>query len=117
MGFTLHRGFESRPLRSFRFDETSSMTGSDWPRRILVAVVFLAVGGYALYQQWPDVKHQLKGYSFAEVLPITVDSVGEDARVLSVLDRGGDVSFELLTRDGDRVLERFYGEVCTSSAD
>jgi hypothetical protein len=96
--------------------ETSRVTSSDWPRRIAAALVVLVAGGYAVYKEWPDVKHQVKGYSFAEVLPLTVDSVGKDARVLSVLDRAGDVSFEVLTGDGS-VQQRFYGKVCTSSPD
>jgi hypothetical protein len=41
--------------------------------------------------------------------------VGELSRVLSVLDRDGNISFAVVTADG-RVLERYYGDVCTSSA-
>ena len=44
-----------------------------------------------------------------------VDAAGPDARVLSILDENGNESFTVVTMDG-RLLERYYGEVCTSSA-
>jgi hypothetical protein len=77
--------------------------------------VFLVSAGIALYKLWPDLKHDVAGYSFSETLAKTKDAAGADARVLSVLVRGKDFSFGVVTKDG-RVLERFYGELCTSSS-
>jgi hypothetical protein len=54
------------------------------------------------------------GYDFADVLPEMVDDFGGDARVISVLDRDGDVSFVVLGKDG-RIHERDYELVCTNT--
>jgi hypothetical protein len=52
------------------------------------------------------------GYDFSGTLPKMVDDFGEDARVVSVLDRDGDVTFVVLGKDG-RVHERDYELVCS----
>src|SRR3954470_17854759 len=52
------------------------------------------------------------GYDFADTLPQMVDDFGEDARVISVLDRDGDVTFVVIGKDG-RVHERAYELVCS----
>src|SRR3954470_5839958 len=54
------------------------------------------------------------GYDFSGTLPEVRDDFGKDARVISILDRDGDVTFVLLTKQG-RVHERDYEWVCTSS--
>ena len=80
--------------------------------------VLLLLAGFAfvVWREFPDLSRQAKGYSFADTLPKAVEAAGADARVLSILDQDGNESFVLVTRDG-RLLERYYGEVCTSSAD
>jgi hypothetical protein len=77
--------------------------------------VFLVGAGYFLYKEWPGIKHEVKGYSFEETLHKTTDAAGGDARVLTFLVRGEDFSWAVVTDDG-RVVERFYGELCTGSA-
>lgn len=52
------------------------------------------------------------GYDFSGTLPEVVGDFGGDARVISVLDRDGDVSFVVLGKDG-RVHERDYEWVCS----
>jgi hypothetical protein len=93
-----------------------SFLTTKWGGRLLGALVVVVAGGYTLYKQWPDTKHQLKGYSFAEVLPETAKSLGPDARVVAIYTRGsgrdGEISFSVLRPDG-RVHVRFYGDVCT----
>jgi hypothetical protein len=81
----------------------------------LSALVVLLAGGYALYKEWPGIKHEVNGYSFAETLSKTTDAAGGDARVLTFLVRGEDFSYQVVTRHGD-VLERFYGELCNGSS-
>ena len=77
--------------------------------------MFLVGAGYFLYQELPGIKHELNGYSFQETLERTAEAAGADARVLTFLVRGEDFSWTVVTDDG-RVVERFYGELCTSSA-
>lgn len=69
-------------------------------RLAVAAALCLAVGGC-------DVEDIAAGggYSFSDTLPEAVDKFGEDARVISILDRDGDVSFVVLGADG-RVHER-----------
>jgi hypothetical protein len=57
----------------------------------------------------------VNGYSFPETLSRTTKAAGSDARVLSLIVRGQDFSYSVVTADG-RVVERFYGELCTSGA-
>jgi hypothetical protein len=76
-------------------------------------VVFLVSAGIAIYKLWPDLKHDVAGYSFPETLAKTTKAAGGDARVLSFIVRGQDFSYSVVTRDG-RVVERFYGELCSS---
>jgi hypothetical protein len=54
------------------------------------------------------------GYDFSDTLPEMADEFGDDARVISVLDRDGDVSFVVLGKDG-RIHERDYELVCSHS--
>src|SRR4051812_42611169 len=54
------------------------------------------------------------GYDFADTLPEVRDDFGKDTKVISILDRDGDVTFVLLGKDG-RVHERDYEYVCTTS--
>jgi hypothetical protein len=54
------------------------------------------------------------GYDFADTLPEVRQDFGENTKVISILDRDGDVTFVLLGKDG-RVHERDYEWVCTSS--
>jgi hypothetical protein len=77
--------------------------------------VFLVGAGYVLYKALPGIKHEVNGYSFEETLHKTTDAAGGEARVLTFLVRGEDFSWAVVTDDG-RVVERFYGELCTSSA-
>jgi hypothetical protein len=86
----------------------------DWLRWAGGALVLLGAAGWFFLTEWDDVKTQTKGYSFSKTLPKAIDAVGGDARVVSVIDRGRDVQFVVLTGDG-RVLERFYGKVCTKN--
>ena len=81
---------------------------------VATAVVVVVPSAYFLYTQFDDLTHQVKGYSFSETLPETIDAEGGDARVVSVLDRDRNVFFAVLK--GDDVREHFYGEVCTGSA-
>jgi hypothetical protein len=78
--------------------------------------VVLITGGYFLYKEWPGIKHDVSGYSFEETLHKTTDAAGGKARVLTFLVRGKDFSWAVVTDDGSRVIERFYGELCTSSS-
>jgi hypothetical protein len=77
--------------------------------------VLLVTAGIAVYKLWPDLKHDVNGYSFEETLHRTTDAAGGDARVLSFLVRGQDFSYAVVTSHG-YVLERFYGLLCTKSA-
>jgi hypothetical protein len=71
------------------------------------------VGGFVLYKELPGIKHELHGYSFEETLQKTTQAAGGQARVLTFLVRGEDFSWAVVTDDG-RVIERFYGELCSS---
>src|SRR3954447_13324147 len=92
---------------------------TNWGARAISVLVVLGALSYTLYKAWPDTKHQLKGYTFAEVLPKTVASLGADARVVEILTRGTgrdvEISFVVLTREG-KVHVRFYGDVCHKSS-
>ena len=88
---------------------------SDWARWIVGTILILAAGAFFLYREFDNITHQVKGYSFSETLPKTIDAEGGDSRVVSVLDRDKNVFFAVLTDDGD-VVEHFYGEVCQSHA-
>jgi hypothetical protein len=78
-------------------------------------LVFLVVAGIALYKLLPNLDHEVNGYSFEETLERAKNAAGEDAHVLTFLVRDKDYSYALVTSHGE-VLERFYGELCTSSA-
>src|SRR3954471_315002 len=52
------------------------------------------------------------GYEFADTLPQMVGDFGEDARVISGLERDGAVTFVVIGKDG-RVHERAYELVCS----
>jgi hypothetical protein len=75
--------------------------------------VVLVAGAYVLHKELPSIKHELHGYSFEETLHKTTDAAGGQARVLTFLVRGEDFSWAVVTDDG-RVIERFYGELCSS---
>ena len=86
-----------------------------WAGWLVGFFVVIGAGVYLWFSEGRDLKEQLGGYSLSETLPEAVDADGKDARVVSLLDDGGDVSIEVLTGDG-RVQERFFGRVCTDSA-
>jgi hypothetical protein len=74
----------------------------------LVCAVALLLGGCAL----PG-SSSFGGFSFSDTLPKMIDDFGENARVISVLDSDGDVSFSVLVRG--KVHERLYENYCTPS--
>jgi hypothetical protein len=86
-----------------------------WVGRLLSVAIFLGAAGYMLHRELPKAKHDLHGYTFSETLPKAIDAAGPDARVVSILDQDGNLSYALLTGDG-RVQERYYGETCTTSS-
>lgn len=55
------------------------------------------------------------GYSFSDTLSEVRDDFGKDARVISILDRAGNVTYVVLGKDG-RVHERDYRWVCGRSS-
>lgn len=83
-----------------------------WVGWVVGALVIIVSGAYLWFTEGKDLKEQLGGYSLSETLPEVIDADGEGARVVSLLDDGGNVSFEVLT--GDTVVkEHYFGRVCT----
>jgi len=79
------------------------------PSRKAVLIAALLLSGCSL----PGAGGFGGGYSFEDTLPKMVDDFGKDARVISVLDRDGDVSFSVLT--GRMVHDRLYEQYCVRS--
>jgi hypothetical protein len=58
---------------------------------------------------------QVGRWSFDDTLPKMIDRVGDDARVIHILDRDGNVTYVVLGSDGN-VHERYYEYSCHDSA-
>jgi hypothetical protein len=86
----------------------------DWVRWVGPPLVLLVGAAWFWYQEGDFLKHQSSGYSFSETLPKAIDAAGGEARVISVIVQDRNVGYTVLK--GDRVQERYWGKVCTSSA-